>query len=164
MSDFFKRLKAEEYKALKPIENLVFVNGVAINSEDDLCIVCVSWFDRNFGRNKRFNLIHIPNEGRRTRWEALRLQRMGLRSGTPDYLLSKNGVPVCWLEFKFGKNGLTDFQKEFREFAKAAGFGFELIRSFDEFKAALMKYGVYSPQKIKEDRIFIENIFKDKGK
>ena len=102
MSDFFKRLKAEEYKALKPIENLVFVNGVAINSEDDLCIACVSWFDRNFGRNKRFNLIHIPNEGKRTRWEALRLQRMGLRSGTPDYLLSKDGVPICWLEFKFG--------------------------------------------------------------
>ncbi len=157
--DIFQRISAAEYRAMKPIENLTFVNGIAVNSEDDLCFACVSWYDRTFGHQKRFDLIHIPNEGKRTRWEGQRVQRMGLRAGTPDYLLSKDGKPLCWLEFKFGKNGLTDSQKEFRDYAKAGGFGFEVIKTFEEFKAALVKWGVYAPPK-KDIRTSFENIFK----
>lgn len=145
--DIFKKMTAVEYRTIKPIENLVFINGVAINSEDDLCIACVAWFDRTFGLQKRFDLIHIPNEGKRTRWEGLRVQRMGLRAGTPDYLLSKDGVPVCWFEFKFGKNSLTNAQKEFRNYAIKGGFGFEVIKSFEDFKSALIKWEVFIPKK-----------------
>lgn len=157
--DIFKRMAAVEYRTLKPIENLVFINGVAINSEDDLCIACVSWFDRTFGYQKRFNLIHIPNEGKRTHWEGVRVQRMGLRAGTPDYLLLKDGVPICWLEFKFGKNGLTATQKEFRDYALAGGFNFEVIKNFEEFKSALIKWGLYTPNK-NELRTSFEQLFK----
>ena len=108
---------------------------------------------------KRFDLIHIPNEGKRTRWEGQRVQRMGLRAGTPDYLISKDGKPLCWLEFKFGKNGLTDSQQEFRDYAKAGGFGFEVVRTFEEFKAVLIKWGVYTSPK-DDIRTSFEQLFK----
>lgn len=158
--DIFQRMTVVEYRTLKPIKDLTYVNGVAVNSEDDLCIACVAWFDRTFGYQKRFDLIHIPNEGKRTRWEGLRIQRMGLRAGSPDYLLSKDGNPVCWLEFKFGKNTLTTEQAEFKRYVEAGGFGFEVIKTFEEFKQALQKYGVYAPKTKDEFRTSFENLFK----
>ena len=157
--DIFQRMTAVEYRTLKPIANLTFVNSFAVNSEDDLCIACVAWFDRTFGEHRKFDLIHIPNEGKRTYWEGKRMQRMGLRAGSPDYLLSKNGSPLCWIEFKFGKNRLSPDQAEFKRYAEAAGFGFEEVRTFDEFKQVLQKWGVYSPQK-SDLRTSFEKLFK----
>ena len=136
----------------KPKEPLVFVGGVAVIDEDSLCEVCVRWFDRLFGNDHRFDLIHIPNEGKRTRWEGTRLQRMGLRAGTPDYLVQQNGEPIGWMEFKFGKNTLTDTQKEFKNYCEKGGFRYAIIKSFEQFKETLQAWGIYDPEKESELR------------
>ena len=136
----------------KPKEPLVFVNGVAVVDEDSLCEVCVRWFDRLFGDDHRFDLIHIPNEGKRTRWEGTRLQRMGLRAGTPDYLVQQNGEPVGWMEFKFGKNDLTPTQKEFKNYCEKSCFKYAIVKSFEEFKDTLQAWGIYDPAKESELR------------
>jgi hypothetical protein len=114
-------------------------------------MVCVRWFDRTFGPERRFDLIHIPNEGRRTRWEAKRLLEMGLRAGTPDYLVQKNGVPVGWMEFKFGKNNLRQTQKEFKNYCETGGFEYAVVKSFDEFKSTLRTWGIFEPETQKQD-------------
>lgn len=137
---------------------LTFVGGQALTNEDDLCEVCVRWFDRFFGDDRRFDLIHIPNEGKRTRWEGTRLQRMGLRAGTPDYLVQNNGQPIGWMEFKFGKNTLTDTQKEFKNYCEKSGFRYAVVKSFEQFKAVLEEWGIYDPEK--EDELRTSLIFK----
>jgi hypothetical protein len=137
---------------IKPKKPLVFVNGVAVVDEDSLCEVCVRWFDRLFGDDHRFDLIHIPNEGKRTRWEGTRLQRMGLRAGTPDYLVQQNGEPVGWMEFKFGKNDLTPTQKEFKNYCEKGCFKYAIVKSFEEFKDTLQAWGIYDPAKESELR------------
>jgi len=137
---------------IKPKKPLVFVNGVAVVDEDSLCEVCVRWFDRLFGDDHHFDLIHIPNEGKRTRWEGTRLQRMGLRAGTPDYLVQQNGEPVGWMEFKFGKNDLTPTQKEFKNYCEKGCFKYAIVKSFEEFKDTLQAWGIYDPAKESELR------------
>ena len=139
-------------KLPKQKQPIVFVGGVAVCDEDDLCMVCVRWFDRLFGEENRFNLIHIPNEGKRTRWEGRRLQDMGLRAGTPDYLVQNNGQPIGWMEFKFGKNTLTDTQKEFKNYCEKGGFRYAIIKSFEQFKETLQAWGIYDPEKESELR------------
>lgn len=162
--DFFRAFSAAEYRALKPVEHLTFVNGMAVNSEDDLCASCVAWFDRTFGYGRRFDLIHIPNEGKRTVWEGKRLQRMGLRAGTPDYLVQNNGKPVGWTEFKFGKNTLTKNQKDFKQYAEQAGFKFAEVRTFDEFRAVLKDWGIVPNDRKDELRTSFEKLFKKEMK
>ena len=162
VKDIFQRMTAAEFKAIKPIKNLVFVNGVAVNSEDDLCIACVDWFDRMFGEQRKYDLIHIPNEGKRTRWEGKRMQRMGLRAGTPDYLVQKDGQPVGWIEFKFGKNKLSPSQKSFKDYVEKSGVKFATVWTFEEFKAVLKAWGITPPKKESECRTspLLLNIFK----
>lgn len=154
-------VKKKQIKLPKEKTPIMFVNGVAVLDEDDLCIVCVRWFDRLFGEEKRFDLIHIPNEGRRSRWEGMRLQRMGLRAGTPDYLVQKDGQPVGWMEFKFGGNGLRDTQKEFKNYCEKGGFKYAIIKSFEEFKDTLQAWGIYDPsteQRVRTSHIFNRRI------
>lgn len=137
-----------------------FVEGIAVCSEDDLCIACVRWFNRLFGDERRFDLIHIPNEARRSRWEARRIKDLGLRAGTADYLIQKEGLPVGWLEFKFGKNVLSPEQKNFKDYVEKGGFAFRIVRSFEEFKRALQDWGIYDPAK--ESELRTSQIFKNR--
>jgi hypothetical protein len=65
-----------------------------------------------------------------------------VRAGVPDYLVSKFGLPVGYMEFKFGKNGLQDTQKAFKSYVEE-NFKIAVIRSFDEFKSTLKEWGVY---------------------
>lgn len=143
--DIFKRMTVAEYKAFARVKHLTFVNGCAVNSEDELCIACVDWFDRVIKRP--FDMIHIPNEGARTKANGAKLKRMGLRAGVADYLISKKGMPVGFMEFKFGNGKPTENQKRFKDYVLMGGFKWQEIRSFDEFKDTLINWGVYQPQK-----------------
>ena len=45
MTDIFRKITAAEYRATLKLENLMFINGRAVNSEDELCAACVDWWD-----------------------------------------------------------------------------------------------------------------------
>ncbi len=141
--DIFRRMSIEEYRRELGIRDLTYIEGVRVNSEDELSIACVRWFDRVIG--DKFGLIHIPNGGSRNAIEAAKFKKMGVRSGTPDYLVCKNGVPVGWLEFKWGGNGLTENQRQFKEQVSGV-FKWAEIRTFADFMSALEEWGVYSPK------------------
>jgi hypothetical protein len=140
-----ERLTLSQYRTMAGIKNLTFVNGIAVNSEDELCIACVDWFDRVTMRP--FDMVHIPNEGVRTITNGVKLKRMGMRAGVADYLIMNKGVPTGFMEFKFGNNKPTENQKKFREYVVQGGFNYAEIRTFDEFKKTLIKWGVYTPPK-----------------
>lgn len=63
----------------------------------------------------------IPNGGKRTKRTAGRLKAEGLEAGVFDYCIPvpSKGYAGLYLEFKAGKNNLTDLQREFRDFAES---------------------------------------------
>lgn len=122
--------------------NLRFWGGCVIDSEDALCVACRQYFDTVLPSSP-FGLIHIPNGGSRNPIEGAKFKRMGVRAGVPDYLVMKDFQPVGWLEFKYGRNTLTEAQKVFRNGCLAGGVKWAEIRSVDEFIHTLKEWGVF---------------------
>lgn len=54
-------------------------------------------------------LVAIPNEGKRSSWEAIKRNREGLYPGFPDMMALWDGK-VAFLEFKTGSGTLSDAQ------------------------------------------------------
>ena len=76
----------------------------------------------------------IPNGGTRNIAEAVNLKRQGVTKGVPDVFIaipsqSRHGL---FIEFKSGKNKLTDSQKEMIDRLKENGYGCEVCYSIDE--------------------------------
>ena len=60
-------------------------------------------------------LLHVPNGGWRTKSEAVRFKRAGVKKGVPDIFLpvSRKGYHGLWIEMKRRKGGrLSPEQKE----------------------------------------------------
>ena len=77
----------------------------------------------------------IPNGGARHPAVAAKMKAEGVKAGVWDVFVP---VPVddkcgLWIEMKFGKNSLSDEQKEFR---RALGDVFEWVVSYSAIKAA----------------------------
>ena len=70
----------------------------------------------------RLNCFAIPNGGSRHVLEAINLKRAGVTPGIPDIFcaISKDKWHGLFIEFKYGKNKLTDSQKlMFDNFSKS---------------------------------------------
>lgn len=146
--DIWKRIIAAENQASATVKNLQYINGRAVNSEDELCAALVRWWDLIFPDRKQ-DFIHIPNEGSGSRVRGSKLKRLGVRAGIPDYIVCHYGQPIGWLEMKFGNNKLRPEQKQFRDMCKEHGVKWAEIRSFADFKNALQAWGLYDPEKDK---------------
>ena len=59
-------------------------------------------------------LFAIPNGGSRHKLEAFRLKKEGVKAGVPDLFLpvAKKGYNGLFIEMKYGRNKLTEKQKE----------------------------------------------------
>lgn len=80
------------------------------------------------------NLIHIPNEGKRSLREGARQKALGLTRGVSDLFFAKpmNGYPGLWIEMKSGKGRLTLEQDAFIGLMAASGYRAEVAKSFEE--------------------------------
>jgi hypothetical protein len=69
-------------------------------------------------------LIHIPNEGKRSVQNALRLKRQGLRKGCSDILLCAHNSKFhgLWIELKRWGGRATQEQLDFIEAMKDCGY------------------------------------------
>ena len=76
----------------------------------------IQWRDLMIGRFPCLkNLIHIPNGGLRSKSEAVRFKRLGVRAGVSDLFLpvARKGYHGLWIEMKRQKGGkLSKDQKE----------------------------------------------------
>lgn len=160
-SNIWQRKAAAEGKLTASIKYLQFVGGRAVNSEQELCSACVLWFDRVFP-GRKFDLIHIPNEGTKSKVRGAILKSMGVRAGVPDYIVCCSGQFIGWIEFKFGNNKLDSEQIKFRNLCRNNSVNWAEVRSFEQFKDVLHKWGVYDP---KRDRIpiFVPDKIKKDG-
>ena len=107
--------------------------------EDTLQKNCVKWFNLAHPREL---LVHCPNGGFRDAREAAKFKEMGVRSGFPDLFLYRPSGEFhgLALELKAGKGRQSDSQKEMEARLNALGYRYTVIRSFDEFRAAVEAY------------------------
>ena len=74
----------------------------------------------------------IPNAGKRSIVEGARMKAEGLLTGFPDTQILHNGKMV-FIEFKVGRNKLTEAQYRVQQDILANGFPYYVCYSFDEF-------------------------------
>lgn len=106
--------------------------------ETELQKSCIKWFRLQYPQQAV--LLFANNQNGKSMLEQIRLNAMGVNSGTSDLLyLSPKGL-YC-IEIKRGADKLlkvragtqTDKQKEFEQAVVKAGYNYELINSFDNF-------------------------------
>ena len=102
---------------------------------------CFQWFRLQYP-SYFYLFFSIPNGGSRNIREAVNLKKTGVVAGVSDTFLAfpRNGYHGLFIEFKSGKNKLTVNQVQFSNTVISAGYQFEVIRSFDEFKDLIEKY------------------------
>ena len=76
----------------------------------------------------------IPNGGQRDKIVGARLKQEGVRAGVWDVFvpIPSSGYHGLFIEMKFGRNKLTDLQKEFQNFATQQGYCCRVAYSADE--------------------------------
>lgn len=115
-------------------------------SEDELQILCVSWFERNYGEctaksNQHF-MYHIPNQGKRSFTYLNKLIRMGLKAGIPDLHLTTpaQGYNGLFIEMKFNKGKLSRQQTHTIETLRNLNYKVVVCNSFNMFKKIIIDY------------------------
>lgn len=88
-------------------------------------------------------LVHIPNGGLRSKPEAVRFKRLGVKPGVSDLMLpvARNGYYGLWIEMKRQHDGkLSKPQKEWIEDMRKQGYKAERANGADEAIAILQEY------------------------
>jgi hypothetical protein len=109
------------------------------NHESKLQRHCVRWFKFQYPKE---TLYAIPNGGKRSPIEAKIMSGEGVMSGVLDLFLMKarNDYNGLYIEMKYGKNKLTQNQKEFIKKAEAQGYKTAVCYTFDEFMSVVNEY------------------------
>jgi hypothetical protein len=84
----------------------------------------------------------IPNGGSRHILEAVNLKRQGVTAGVPDVFcaLSRKGFHGLFIEFKAGKNKLTELQRQM--ISKLAEQGYQCTVCYD-VQSAIDNFNTY---------------------
>jgi hypothetical protein len=105
-------------------------------TENNLQQQCLLWFNNTYcrvGSIPRGMILHIPNGTR----EGRKLFNLGLYPGAADLLIIWDGKPY-FFELKTEKGRQTDKQKAFEDHCRDSGVYYRVVRSFDEFKSAVL--------------------------
>lgn len=89
-----------------------------------------------------FTYTFSGNGGLRNRVVAMILKACGLRAGVWDYYFRAPNKPTHWLEMKFGKNNLSDKQKDWREKLLPLGDTFSVAWTAEEALKQLVDHGI----------------------
>lgn len=78
------------------------------NNEDQFQSATYLYINNNYPALRRL-IFHVPNEGARSKAEAMKLKSMGVLAGVPDLILLK---PLCGIELKMPNGVVSTSQKE----------------------------------------------------
>lgn len=111
------------------------------HEEEFMQMDCVKWMRYQHPREAQL-LHHSPNGGRRDAREAARFKAMGTSAGFPDLILPlpQGEWAGLALELKSTKGRQSPEQKAWMERLRGAGWCYLIIRTFDEFRAAIDDY------------------------
>lgn len=109
-------------------------------TEDQLQAQAVTWFRTQYKRYY-WNLIAVPNGGKRNLLTAVKMKRTGTLSGAWDLFLSvpRGSFSGLYIEMKVGKNKLTKNQLEFFK-ANSQNYYMRVCGSLDQFINVINEY------------------------
>ena len=84
-------------------------------SEETEQITLIDWCNLNIHIYPELELIyHVPNGGKRSKTEAIRLKRAGVKKGVPDLCLPvpRSNYNGLYIEMKYGNGRTSKEQKE----------------------------------------------------
>lgn len=84
----------------------------------------------------------VPNGGKRHPAVARKMKAEGVKSGIADVHvpIPTSCAPGLYIEMKFGKNKLSDSQKDFKKFVLTKGFAYSLAYSVEDALNAIEEY------------------------
>lgn len=87
-------------------------------------------------------LMHIPNEGKRSKRYGAELKRLGLRPGFPDLglFVPRNNKSGLFIEMKVGRNKCTDNQKKWIRNLLEQGYEVKVCYSCEEAIQIIKRY------------------------
>ena len=87
-----------------------------------------------------YRLVHVPNEGKRSRIAGHRLKQAGMRPGFPDLILL--GPVVGLIEVKAWRKYPNEDQREWRDWALSTGLNWGLARSIDDVRDLFRQWSI----------------------
>ena len=78
------------------------------SNEDQFQAATYLYINNNYHKLRKL-IFHVPNEGARSKAEAMKLKSMGVLAGVPDLILLK---PLCGIELKMERGTVSPVQKE----------------------------------------------------
>lgn len=94
-------------------------------SEDDEQEQIVMWSEYMKSKYPELDLLyHVPNGGKRSKLEAAKFKRMGVKAGVPDLVIpvARGGYAGAFIELKVGSNTATVNQKRWLKDLKDQGY------------------------------------------
>lgn len=117
--------------------------AIPVPSEHEIQCAFIDWVRLS---HKRYSGLEfgfaVPNGSARHPAVAAKLKAEGVRKGVIDWLCParRNGFNGLGLEFKAGKNKLTQEQREFIDFLRAEGWHVEVCYSTEEAIEQVKRY------------------------
>ncbi len=110
-----------------------------LTKENKLQHSVISWMGFNYPEAL---YTHVPNEGKRSRWEQYLIKYLGVKAGVPDLLVFDpnkefNGLAI---EFKIKYNKPTEKQKMWLDLLKTKKWSCHVVYNFDDAVAIIDKY------------------------
>lgn len=102
---------------------------------------CFRWFRYAYPKYRKL-FFAIPNGGSRNKIEARNLKLQGVVAGVSDTCLAvpRGKYHGLYVEFKYGKNDLSDEQEEFLKQVAEQGYATATVWNFDEFSNVINNY------------------------
>lgn len=102
---------------------------------------CFKWFRYAYPKYRKL-FFAIPNGGSRNKIEARNLKLQGVVAGVSDTCLAvpRGKYHGLYVEFKYGKNNLSEDQEEFLKQVAEQGYATATVWSFDEFSNVINNY------------------------
>lgn len=113
-----------------------------MNHAEDALQIAVAAFLRHALRDDECLWFAVPNGGKRSKIEAARLVKGGVRAGVPDLAFILPGGRTGFIELKAAKGRMSEMQTAFADSASRIGAHWGLCRSVDDVEEALRDWGV----------------------
>jgi len=112
-------------------------------SEHSTQVAFAEWCKWNEAKHPELQLAFaVPNGGKRHVWTAMKLKAEGVRAGVLDWCMPVpiGGYNGLWIEFKFGKNKLTDDQEKYAKLLEQYGHCVAVCYTVDEAIRVTLEY------------------------
>lgn len=90
----------------------------------------------------KLSYFHTPNAAKRSKFQSMLLNKLGVRAGVPDLIVFLPNNRVLFIELKASQGRLSEKQKMFHVELTQLGYAVDIIRSLDELRVLLGANGV----------------------